>query len=68
MPTVKLTDRLLRHLKSEKKREFFWDESFPGHFGVRMSDRRKQELPSAISIWWKEEGLHSGSVSGGEFG
>ena len=39
MPTVKLTDRLLRHLKSEKKREFFWDESFPGHFGVRMSDK-----------------------------
>ncbi len=39
MPTVRLTDRLLRNLKTEKKQEDFWDEIFPGTFGVRVTDR-----------------------------
>ena len=39
MPIVKLTDRLLRSLKTEKKREDLWDESFPGAFGVRVTER-----------------------------
>ncbi|MDA2927437.1 site-specific integrase [Acidobacteria bacterium AH-259-G07] len=39
MPTVRLTDRLLRNLKTEKEQEDFWDEIFPGTFGVRVTDR-----------------------------
>ena len=39
MPTVRLTDRFLRNLKTEKKQEDFWDEIFPGAFGVRVTDR-----------------------------
>ncbi len=39
MPTVRLTDRLLRNLKTEKKQEDFWDEIIPGSFGVRVTDR-----------------------------
>ena len=39
MPTVRLTDRLLRNLKTEKKQEDFWEEKFPGTFGVRVTDR-----------------------------
>ena len=39
MPTVRLTDRLLRNLKTEKKQEDYWDETFPGTFGVRVTDR-----------------------------
>ncbi len=39
MPTARLTDRFLRNLKTEKKQEDFWDETFPGTFGVRGTDR-----------------------------
>jgi integrase len=39
MPPVKLTDRYLRHLKTEKTQEDFWDEKFPGSFGVRVTKR-----------------------------
>jgi len=39
MPTVRLTDRFLRNLKTKKKQEDFWDEIFPGTFGVRVTDR-----------------------------
>jgi len=39
MPTVRLTDRFLKNLKTEKKQEDFWDETFPGTFGVRVTDR-----------------------------
>jgi integrase len=39
MPTVRLTDRLLKNLKTEKKQEDFWDEAFPGTFGLRVTDR-----------------------------
>ncbi len=36
MPTAKLTDRLLKTLKTEKILEEHWDQSFPGSFGVRV--------------------------------
>ncbi len=36
MPTAKLTDRLLKTLKTEKTLEEHWDQSFPGSFGVRV--------------------------------
>jgi len=36
MPTAKLTDRLLKALKTEETLEEFWDQSFPGSFGVRV--------------------------------
>ena len=39
MPTVRLTDRLVKNLKTKKKQEDFWDETFPGTFGVRVTDR-----------------------------
>ncbi len=39
MPTERLTDRFLKNLKTEKKQEDFWDETFPGTFGVRVTDR-----------------------------
>lgn len=37
MATVNLTDNLLRSLKTNKTQEFFWDKSFPGSFGVRVT-------------------------------
>ena len=36
MPTVKLTDRLLKNLKTEQPVEEWWDKSFPGSLGVRV--------------------------------
>ena len=36
MPTTKLTDRLLKNLKTEQTVQEFWDQSFPGSFGVRV--------------------------------
>ena len=36
MPTVKLTDRRLKALKTEEAVEQFWDQSFSGSFGVRV--------------------------------
>ena len=36
MPTAKLTDRLLKNLKTEETVQEFWDQSFPGSFGVRV--------------------------------
>ncbi len=39
MPTVRLTDRLLRNLRTEKKQEDLWDETIPGSFGVRVTDK-----------------------------
>ena len=36
MPTAKLTDRLLKNLKTEGTVQEFWDQSFPGSFGVRI--------------------------------
>ncbi len=39
MPTKRLTDRFLKNLKTEKKQEDFWDETFSGTFGVRVTDR-----------------------------
>lgn len=36
MPTAKLTDRLLKNLKTKETVEEFWDQSFPGSFGVRV--------------------------------
>ena len=36
MPTARLTDRLLKNLKTEQAVEEFWDQSFPGSFGVRV--------------------------------
>ena len=36
MPTVKLTDRLLKNLKTDKSVQEFWDRSFPGSLGVRV--------------------------------
>ncbi len=36
MPTARLTDRLLKNLKTEHTVEEFWDQSFPGSFGVRV--------------------------------
>ena len=36
MPTAKLTDRLLKNLKTEQTVQEFWDHSFPGSFGVRV--------------------------------
>jgi len=36
MPTARLTDRLLKNLKTEQTVEEFWDQSFPGSFGVRV--------------------------------
>ena len=36
MPRVNLTDRLLKNLKTEDTLEEFWDQAFPGSFGVRV--------------------------------
>ena len=36
MPTAKLTDRLLKNLKTKETVEEYWDQSFPGSFGVRV--------------------------------
>ena len=36
MATAKLTDRLLKNLKTEETVEEYWDQSFPGSFGVRV--------------------------------
>ena len=36
MPTAKLTGRLLKNLKTEETVQKFWDQSFPGSFGVRV--------------------------------
>ena len=36
MPAAKLTDRLLKNLKTDKSVQEFWDRSFPGSFGVRV--------------------------------
>ena len=36
MPTAKLTDRLLKALKTEETVEEYWDQSFSGSFGVRV--------------------------------
>ena len=37
MPTAKLTDRLVRNLKTHATVQEFWDRSFPGSFGVRSN-------------------------------
>jgi len=36
VPTVKLTDRLMKNLRTEATVQEFWDQSFPGSFGVRI--------------------------------
>ena len=41
MPTVHLTDRTIRSLKTDKDREMFWDDVLTG-FGVRVTRQSKK--------------------------
>ena len=62
MPTKRLTDRFLKNLKTEKKQEDFWDETFSGTFGVRVTDREVKPSLCAIVSADGDGGLNWGAI------